>query len=166
MRGDKQIIDSISLKDREFYNYYKKNRKKTAKGIYQFEHFEKAVGGLMLALHELIVESEGGVFIENLGYFAVFETLKKTVRYNMYDSSLKSFIPAKRYYPYFFGDVSNTTFKNWTMNKTFSYFLVLKVRNQIKAGKKYKLFYSAVKKLKKASLETRQINNRKNGNKT
>lgn len=154
---DSEIIDFISLKDREFYDYYKKNRKSPSLGVYQFSQFEKVVGGLMMSLRKLILEKEGGVFIEGLGYFAVFRTHKKTRKKNSYSNTLQSLLPQYRWYPVFFGDIGSPTFRHWTMSKAFVPELNRLIKERISKGKKYKLYYSLLKNIASASRETRKI---------
>lgn len=158
---DSQITDFISLKDREFYEYYKKNRKKVCTGIYQYNDFKKAVGSLMTSLSTLIKEKEGGVYIEKLGYFAVFKTPIKTKKVDLFDTSLKGLIRQHRWYPYFFGDIDNPAFKHWTMSKAFLPYLNSTIKVKIKKGKKYKLYYSVLKTLVSASKITRSLNKNK-----
>jgi hypothetical protein len=158
LNSDSEITDFISLKDREFYDYYKKNRKKTCKSIYQYNDFKKSVGSLMSSLRYLIQEKEGGVYIQNLGYFTVFKTPVKTKKVNIFDSSLKGLLKQYRWYPYFFGDMDNNTFIPWSMSKTFLPLLNSQIQSKIKKGKKYKLYYSTLKTLILASRETRILN--------
>lgn len=154
--SDLGVIDFISLRDREFYEYYKSNRTKISPGILKYARFSKIVGSMMLVLRKLIQEQEGGVFIEGLGYFAVFRTHKKTRKKSSFTNSIQSLLPQYRWYPVFFGDIGSPTFSQWTMSKAFMPQLNKEIKARIAKGKRYKLYYSALKGIAAASKETRK----------
>ena len=56
------------LIDRDMYDYYRANRKKTAKGIDQYKLWVKAINGLLICLKDLVTSNDNGVHIENFGY--------------------------------------------------------------------------------------------------
>jgi hypothetical protein len=67
----------LKVINREFYNLYKQNRRKTAREIDQYKLFVKAVNGLLITMRDIIEESEGGLHILGIGYFANRKTNKK-----------------------------------------------------------------------------------------
>lgn len=149
-----KIDDFISLKDKEFYEYYKKNRKKVSKGIERYTDWSRAVGRILVSIRNLLIESEGGVYVENLGYFAVFKTYRKTDK-SRKDGTIDSLIKNYRYYPYFFGETGKNCFKNWFMAMTFAQDVLVKTKEQIEKGFKYKLHLSIIKGLIASNKETR-----------
>lgn len=151
------IDDFISLKDREFYGYYKKNRICISKGVERYADWTRAVARIMRSIGELIVTTEGGVYIENWGYFAIFKTYKKTDK-KVKNLSITSYIKDYRYYPYFFGEVGRPCFKNWFMAMTFNKKLREKIKHKVGSGFKYKLFLTTIKSLIGANKETRRVN--------
>lgn len=150
------IDDFISLKDKEFYEYYKKNRKKVSKGVERYGDWTRAVARIMLSIRELIIKTEGGVYIENLGYFAVFRTHKKTSKKKK-NGNISTFIKSYRYYPYFFGETGNKCFRGWFMAMTFNKKLIVALDEKINKGFKYKLYLTTIKSLISANKETRKI---------
>lgn len=61
----KEYLEQVVGKD--FYDFYRKNRKKPSKIINQQTYFEKAIGGLMEELRVMITETEHGVHLKGLG---------------------------------------------------------------------------------------------------
>lgn len=59
----------MHIANRDFYNLYKEKRRKTAREIDQYKLFVKAVNGLILTMKDIIEESEGGLYIQGIGYF-------------------------------------------------------------------------------------------------
>lgn len=59
----------LQLISREFYEFYKTKRKNVAREIDQYKLFVKAVSGILITMREMMDESEGGLYIEGLGYF-------------------------------------------------------------------------------------------------
>lgn len=102
------------LTTREAYDYYRKNRRYISKTVDQYNYFVKAVNGLFETLSAMIVESEGGVYIEGFGYFCVIK--RKNKRQRRAKSLLLRKVRIDSYYPYFFPE---GVFQEWTMDRTF-----------------------------------------------
>lgn len=66
---EKHIKEHILL-DREFYEFYKQNRKSPVVAINQYNYFVKAINGISLTLRDMVNESNGGVDIRGFGYFS------------------------------------------------------------------------------------------------
>jgi hypothetical protein len=72
-----KFLEVENLMSRDFYNYYRENRAYVAKGINQQMLFDKAVGGLLQTLGEIMRESEGGIHIKDFGYFCHVKSANK-----------------------------------------------------------------------------------------
>lgn len=55
------------LMGREFYNFYKKIRRKPSKKIDQYNYFEKAIGGMIEEFRKMLSETKYGVHLKGLG---------------------------------------------------------------------------------------------------
>lgn len=55
---------------REFYEFYKKTRRKPSRVIDQYNYFEKAINGLVRELRAMLSETEHGVHLKGLGVFS------------------------------------------------------------------------------------------------
>ena len=73
----KEYLELGELVDREFYDFYRKNRRKVAKGINQYNLFEKVADGLLRELKKLTILSEGGVHLKYFGYFCYIKYKNK-----------------------------------------------------------------------------------------
>lgn len=103
---------------REAYDYYRDNRRVMAKGIDQYNYWVKAINGIFELLKKMILETQGGVYIEGFGYFCHIRNPEKKVRKRKLKNSLiRTAKPTKKYIPYFEPDIE---FKGWTMNFMFS----------------------------------------------
>ena len=65
----KDFLEKERLINREFYEFYKTNRKSVAKEIDQYNYFVKAIGGILQLIKKEAYEREFGVYIENFGHF-------------------------------------------------------------------------------------------------
>ena len=55
------------MMSREFYEFYKKVRRKQCKKIDQYNYFEKAIGGMLIELKKIMEETNEGVHLRGLG---------------------------------------------------------------------------------------------------
>ena len=67
MAKNKEYLENINT--REFYEFYRKVRRKPSKKIDQYNYFKKAIGGMLEELKKLIEEAEHGVCLKGLGVF-------------------------------------------------------------------------------------------------
>ena len=67
MSKNKEYLEDINT--REFYDFYKKVRRKPSKKIDQYNYFKKAISGMLTELKKIIEESEHGVSLKGLGVF-------------------------------------------------------------------------------------------------
>lgn len=142
------FFNYTSLLDREVYDFYRENRYRAANGINDYNLYKKAVGGLFELLRKMVMESEGGVYIENLGYFCYIISNKKSRKRI---TEIKN-IPLREkykkkytYFPYFFPDEN---LEDFTASKT------LKLLN---TTKKRKLHFDICESKKQGYLEARRI---------
>jgi hypothetical protein len=112
----KTFINETSLLDREVYDFYRDNRRHVAKGINDYNLFKKAVGGLLTVIKEMMIEGEGGVHIDGIGYFCFLKNTKKVRRRGRIKSLIKKYKKVYTYTPYFFPDIE---LEGWTFSDTF-----------------------------------------------
>ena len=55
------------LINREFYEFYKKSRRKPSKVIDQYNYFEKAIHGMLHEIRVMMGETEQGIHLKGLG---------------------------------------------------------------------------------------------------
>ena len=138
-----------SIMDREVYEFYRENRKKVAKGINDFNLFKKAVGGYFSLVKQVMEESEGGVYLNNIGYFCyvISTKKKKPTRSNITSIILRN---TKRYiyFPFIFTDFGDFSFRE---------------APQLYPAykKKYKLYFDLIEINREISLTANRINYKK-----
>jgi len=142
---------SVDLNGRECYDFYRAHRKKKKlKIVRNYKLYKDVVNSLLRSIAELMIEKDGGVFIKDWGDFAVAMYPKKMNYKNIYlkggrkGSSAMSRTRSYRYFPYFFGDISNRGFQHWTMDKKFADSLVIPIKKNINDGKLYMLSYTVL----------------------
>lgn len=123
-----KFIKSLDLTTREAYNFYREHRKSPSKAIDQYNYYVKAIRGLITTLEDMLVESEGGVYIDQLGYFcnlylgtAIVD--REMVGYKF--SRQNRYVKVHKYTPYF---KAHKDFEGWMMDRTFSQKYRLKLR--------------------------------------
>lgn len=55
------------INTREFYEFYKKVRRKPSKKIDQYNYFKKAINGMLMEIRDCLEETEHGVHLRGLG---------------------------------------------------------------------------------------------------
>lgn len=90
---DYYFPEFLDLQGREFYEFYKKKRKKPAPGINNFNNFKRALGGFFMKVRENVFEAENGVYLESLFYVAY--TKQDWLKYRTEDI-LKPFKKSKK----------------------------------------------------------------------
>lgn len=128
-----------SLTSREAYEFYREKRKKVANGINDYNLYKKAVEGLFTVIKDMMVESQGGVYLEGFGYLCMIAYPKEYKETNTKGKSLFQKLKKYQYYfPYFYPDVE---LKGWTMSDAFEDKLERKMNAQ---DIKYKLHFDLV----------------------
>ncbi len=64
MRKEQYLEDLIN---REFYDFYRKSRRKPSKVIDQYNYFEKAIHGMIQELRIMLSETDSGLHLKGLG---------------------------------------------------------------------------------------------------
>jgi len=136
---DRDYTRMGTLTDRKAYDFFKKNRKRKCKGINQYNLFVKAVSGIFYEIKRQLVNSEGGVYIEGVGYFCNILS-KPKVRKIRSPKKLADFKKDHYYFPVFF---PIDRFKMWSMDYTFSFH----TEKAIRWNKRYKCHLSIIKSL-------------------
>lgn len=152
---ENNFTNSISLSSRQAYEFYREKRKRTVKGIDDYQTYQKAISGLFNVVGSMMVESEGGVYLEGLGYFC-------NIAYpNQWkDGQGKSLFQKLRkyqyYFPYFIPDYE---LRGYTMSDAFEDKLERKLNAQTI---KYKLHFDLVDTMRLAlDYSKKSVNHRK-----
>lgn len=136
---DKYFIKYQTLDSREAYDFYRATRRRKPREIDQYMLFAKCVRGMMMTLSKMIEGSEGGVYIQGLGYFCCLKSREKQKRrgHKPTKSLLLKIKKIHMYTPYF---VPDKELKGWTMSDTACTGLKKKVNT---SGIEYKLHFDA-----------------------
>ena len=143
-----------SLIDRKAFLYYRSKASKIRKKKVNRILFPKIVSAIFQEIANGIVEQKSGVYIKKFGYFAVWMTPTKrktkiytnkateTVTYNLHTNSYI-------YHPAFFTDIfrGKSKLNYFSMDKSFTRPLKTELCRRLKAGQKYTLKYTMLKKL-------------------
>lgn len=78
--ASKEFNKELEIIDREMYDFYRKNRRKVAKGIDQYNYWVKAMAGMIITIKKLMVENENGIYIEGLGYMCMEKVTERKRR--------------------------------------------------------------------------------------
>lgn len=135
--------NSQSLISREAYDFYRKNRKAPAKQIDDYTLYKKAMSGLFRVIGDMMIESEGGVYIDGFGYLCniAYPNEWKTIGQQP-KSLFQRLKKYQHYFPYYIPDVE---FKAFTMSEAFESQLVRKIHAQ---DIKYKLHFDLVESMR------------------
>jgi len=156
---------SVSVTSREAYDYYRKNRKRTAKGLLTYERYTKSVGAMFTEIRNMMLEAEAGVHLEGLGYFCFImnprKTRKKLPSCSPHKTDFEYLKKKHKYYPYFFGYQVYSV--KWSMSMAFKTTFNYDLKQAVKSGRRYRMIYTQLIALQKAN---RQTKNNKNKGKT
>lgn len=145
LKKDPPLQGGLSITGRRVYDFYRQNRKiKKGNAVNEFKYFVRAANAILKAIQELMIESEGGVYVKHLGYFAFFMSpyKKRKDKYRNYKTTNKY-----PYYPVFFTDTGKIG-KQWTMDRAFWRETIKNPSIQeIRKGRRYLLNYTAIKQL-------------------
>lgn len=107
------ILNANNPTSKEAYEYFKKNRKFTIKAIDQYNYYRKAIEGIFMTLTDMIEDSQGGVYLEGIGYFCfvIYPTkMKKKGKRLENESLFKRVKKENTYFLYFFPDMEMEDF--------------------------------------------------------
>ena len=133
-----------SLLSREAYEFYRTNRKRAAEGINEYNLYKKAVSGLFTVISDMMVESEGGVYLEGFGYLCNISYPNKW-KDGKGKSLFQKIKKYQYYFPYFIPDAET---RGWTMSDSFEDKLERKLNLQ---DVKYKLHFDLVSTIRVAN---------------
>ena len=161
----KGFDDAIDIQGREFYDYYRKHRKKSVPWLKDHTLFKRAIGAMFEVISDKLVEVDGGVYLEGIGYFGVLMSPKKKKKamsvFNPNKNDYSAIKKQYKYTPYFFGNIGYGYFKDWTMSMSFDAHYLKRIR---KSKVKYKLYYTALQQLWKANKQTKMNKHKENAN--
>ena len=149
------FTNSLSIDSREAYEFYRQKRKRTAEGINEYNLYKKAVSGLFNVIYNMMVESEGGVYIDGIGYFCniAYPNMWKDGKGKSLFQKIKKY---QYYFPYFVPDVE---LKGWTLSDAFEEKLERKLNAQ---SIEYKLHFDLVDTIRIANdYSKKSVNHRK-----
>jgi hypothetical protein len=128
--------DILDVNSKIFYEHYKKTRKEPTEAVCRQYKWGTCLNTLFKSIAQLMVEKDGGVIVNNLGYFCYIMIPKKTRR----GTPIKAKFD---YRPYFFG---SGHFKWWTFDRRFTFFI--KDPRRFGNKKKRELNFTIFNKLK------------------
>lgn len=109
----KDFLEKERLINREFYEFYRTNRKSVAKEIDQYNYFVKAVGGILMLIKKEMYDREFGVYIENFGHFCYIKS-KTAKKRPLEKSPLKK---SKKVYKWMYWFIpEDEALKDWYYN--------------------------------------------------
>lgn len=146
-----------TLTSRKAYDFYRKNRKRCPKGINEFNLYKKAIEGLFTVIKDMMVESEGGVYIDGFGYLCMIAHPNEWKERNTKGKSLFQRLKKHQYYfPYFVPDYE---LREWTLSDAFEDKLIRKANAQ---DIEYKLHFDIVETIRIANdYSKKSVNHRK-----
>ncbi len=148
--------DCQSLVSREAYNFYREKRRRVAPGINDYNLYKKAIEGLFTVVKDMMVESEGGVYIDGFGYLCMVAYPNEWKTASRKGSLFQRLKKYQYYFPYLIPDVE---LKEWTMSDAFEDKLERKANAQ---DIKYKLHFDLVETMRVAHDYTKKsVNSRK-----
>lgn len=144
---------SFSIIDHKAYSYYLKNSKlANRQDISKYSEHGKIISMFYKIVGEKIVESDGGVFIEGLGYFGIIQEMNKKMFMDKRTGE-KMFNPKTDNIIYNIGFVPITkdnVFKPWVFDYSFTKAIKKSLSEKLKSGKKYSfnasLFFNKLRK--------------------
>lgn len=149
---NKNFSDSQSLLSREAYDFYRAKRKRAVSSINEYNLYKKTISGLFNVVSDMMVQSEGGVYIEGFGYLCniAYPNLWKDGKGKSLFQRIKKY---QYYFPYFIPDVE---LKDWTMSDAFENKLERKLNAQ---DIKYKLHFDLVDTIRIANDYSKKARN-------
>ena len=87
-----------NLMGREFYDFYRKTRRKPSKVIDQYNYFEKAIYGMCFEIGEMLNETDHGGHLKGIGVFhkhpfgEVFQNINLFTKKKKYRKALRFYL--------------------------------------------------------------------------
>lgn len=141
----KRLLPHLKPHAQPSYFYYRKHRKTEHEIGEDRTKYSNAVGEIFRAIGELIVENEGGVFLDRYGYFSpiIIKYMEK------YDTAEKyPHTDMNSYALYLFTDTTNkSVIKGMCMDRTFDYRVKKLFKEAIYTSYRPKLYYTILTSL-------------------
>lgn len=160
MRHTTRLTPPSFIDIRDSFLYYKKYcHGPKNKRIGRQRNWKRVVVALWEEVAASLLQAEAGVYIAGLGYLATWMTpVKRTEKMFIKGSRVKTIYndhtDHHTYHLHLFTDVEPVNhLKMWTMENMFLHTFRSKFAKQLKAGKRYKLQYSLIKKINKQSFK-------------
>lgn len=134
-------IKPLSVIDYNAFKFYRENsRIRELKNTENYVSHGKILSRFYSKIGEKIVESEAGVFIENLGYFSgIVDTVKDYTCYPNQDKIiLNRNTSGYKFFLIFISISKDVTLKEWVADGNFSTKIKKKFSEALKKGKKFK----------------------------
>lgn len=99
----KNFLKVEKLICKEFYEFFKEERRFNIKAVDQYNYFAKAISGILSKIRYYSEHNQSGVYIEGIGYFC-FVKLKEKRRNNLSKTPLEKLRRRIVYTPFFIPD--------------------------------------------------------------
>ena len=142
-----------SIIDASGYSYYRKNKKiAPSNKVKTLKEWRKINKTIWEEIGKAIIESDGGVQVEGIGYFAVWMNPNKQKEYfNTKDGISLGYNDHTDHHTYHLSVFPRLgglkSLCSWSMDRTFNRSITRPISSNLKKGKKYYFKYSLVKKL-------------------
>lgn len=139
----------------KYYTYYRGNKKKTARKNWVKNRAElmAITDKILEVISKNLIEREGGVLMNNFGYFCVWRAPRKQV-FNVYrkgkspKTMLNFHTDGHMYFPQIFTNMfKKDPFRGWTLDRAIHSKVNHDLSVKLKQGKKYKFYYSIAKRI-------------------
>ncbi len=134
-------LKPLSVIDYKAFKFYRENSKsRNIKNTENYVEHGKILSKYYAKIGEKIVESEAGVFIENLGYFSgIVDTVKQYTSYPKQDSvMLNRNTSGYKFFLMFVPISRDVLLKEWVADGNFSTKVKKSFSKALKEGKKFK----------------------------
>lgn len=144
------IAPQISLYTRQhhaaFTAYYRK-RKFSKYEKASADEFSKICSAILKEIATQIIESRGGVFIKNFGYFFVWRTQRRAPSKHFVGDLYNYHTNHYMYKPVFVPAAGPTNMKFWSMDNKFSRYVKQGIAKKLRGGFKYRGYIYTIGKL-------------------
>lgn len=154
MSTEKNIVKPESLANAKFLAFYNKNKKKLPKKyrLNDCDYIVRRVASeIWKVTQKKLLEAEGGVVLSKIGYLAHWMSPVKKVRYSKIDAGvdhLNFFSGNYFYYTELFTKIFATSpIRGWALDRGACKGVKKGRFKELQAGMKYKLYWSAIKKM-------------------
>lgn len=132
-------LPAMSVIDYSAFKFYRENSKlRKPENTPNYVEHGKILSKFYSKIGEKITESEGGVFIENLGYFSgVVDTIKHYSSYLDQDVLLNRHTSGYKFFLIFVPISKDNTLKEWVADSSFTRPVKKLFSEALKAGKKF-----------------------------